>query len=40
MEKKELYRNLDMSIIEFDSEDVIVTSTDPYGLPTVEDNRS
>ena len=36
MEKKEFYNCLDMSVIEFDSEDVIVTSTDD-GLPPVDD---
>ena len=37
MEKKETYNLLDMSVIEFDSEDVIVTSNDD--LPPVDDNN-
>lgn len=38
MEKKAVYEDLDMSIITFDVEDVIVTSPfDPNELPDVED---
>lgn len=34
---KESYKNLDMSIIEFDSEDIITTSDGNDGTPPVPD---
>ena len=37
---KDSYKHLDMTIIEFETEDVIVTSGDPNGLPEVSEDRT